>query len=477
MAMPVDPDVTFNSTARPTDDSLATGEAEPQELLSLVLLWSRDEPDRIGEVFFFPYRRGGWVLGRASSQGEPPVEVARPYQQRPGDSIRRPLLASRRISRAQLRLRPNRGGLLIENIGSAELRVNGEAMPRALAFPGDCVELHHELLFLCAARPPVLPAAGHSGALHPFGEPDDHGMIGESPAAWRLRARLGLVAGIDGHVLLQGPSGSGKELAAAAIHGASEAGHLVSRNATTLPEGLIDAELFGNARNYPSPGAPARLGAIGEADGGTLFLDEIGEISHEAQAHLLRVLDHGEYQRLGEDRRRRSRFRLIGATNRPEEALKHDFLARLTRRIVLPGLDERREDIPLLARHMLRSFATKNPHLFEKGRLPRLHPRLVRGLVMCDYTTHARELNHLLWQAIEGWALEGQGKYMSLDVPLPEVRSRRHTDINDLTRENLLEAYRACDGVQTRVVEHLGLKNRFQLNRLEKKLGVSGDDR
>ena len=470
--MSIDPDDTVEAPA-PGEDSLADGSRSAEVVLALVIIWSRDEPGRLGECFLFPYRRGGWVLGRALSKGEPPPRVARPCQQRPGQNLPQPMLASRRISREQLRLRPTRGGLLIENVGVARLRVNGEALSRALIYPGDCIELHHELVMLCVERPMVLPDAEIS--MHGFGLPDYDGMIGESPAAWALRSRLALVAGVDGHVLLQGPSGSGKELAASAIHARSGADALVSRNATTLPEGLIDAELFGNARNYPSPGAPARLGAIGEADGGTLFLDEIGEISHEAQAHLLRVLDHGEYQRLGEDLRRRSQFRLVVATNRPEEALKHDFLARLTRRIVLPGLNERREDIPLLARHLLDRLAEKNPHLFQRGR-PRLHPELVQALVRHDYTTHARELNHLLWQAVERWKLIAGGKYMSYPLASPERPSRRDLDSSKLTREDILEAYRQCDGVQARAVEYLGLKNRFQLNRLKKKFNITSDD-
>src|SRR5207244_827185 len=81
---------------------------------------------------------------------------------------------------------------------------------------------------------------------------------------------------------------------------------LLARNAATFPEALVDAELFGNVRDYPNPGMPERPGLIGASDGGILFLDEIGELPHALQAHLLRVLDGGEYQRLGESRSRRA---------------------------------------------------------------------------------------------------------------------------------------------------------------------------
>ena len=132
-------------------------------------------------------------------------------------------------------------------------------------------------------------------------------------------------------MLVRGESGTGKELCAAAIHGLSARGArpLVARNAATFPAGLVDAELFGNAKNYPNPGTAERDGLIGEADGTTLFLDEIGELPAAPQAHLLRVLDrNGEYQRLGDSRPRCADLRVVAATDRAVSELKHDFAAR-----------------------------------------------------------------------------------------------------------------------------------------------------
>ena len=178
----------------------------------------------------------------------------------------------------------------------------------------------------------------------------------------------------------------------------------MARNAATLPPGLVDAELFGNARNYPNPGAPERPGLIGQADGGTLFLDEIGEASHEVQAHLLRVLDAGEYHRLGEATARRADLRLIAATNRADSELKHDLCARLPLRVKVPDLDERREDIPLLCGHLLRHARQANPEIgarfFSRLTTPRLDPALVDHLVRRPYTTHVRELDAILWRAM-----------------------------------------------------------------------------
>ena len=152
---------------------------------------------------------------------------------------------------------------------------------------------------------------------------------------------------------------------ARAIHAASpRAAHpIVSRNAATLPEGIVDAELFGNARNYPNVGAPERPGLIGAADGTTLFLDEFGELPRAVQVHLLRVLDQGEYQRLGESRLSQSDLRLIAATNRPPSVLKEDVLARLTFRIEVPDFHARKEDVPLLARHLLRRILSRDAEL------------------------------------------------------------------------------------------------------------------
>ena len=244
---------------------------------------------------------------------------------------------------------------------------------------------------------------------------------------WRLRESIAFAAKADTHVMLLGESGTGKELAAHAIHKLSSRGErtFVARNAATLPSGLIDAELFGNAKNYPNPGMPDRPGLIGEADGGSLFLDEIGELPVELQAHLLRVLDSdGEYQRLGEGTTRRSRLRIIAATNRDIGALKHDFAARFTARVDLPALGMRREDVPLLARHLLLRAAKKSPEIAghfiaqtESGHeYPRIHPQLVQHLLQRRYTANIRELDAMLWRAMS----ESHGDV--IEAP-PELRA------------------------------------------------------
>lgn len=455
----------------------------PPLALGLLIVWSREEPERVGEVALLPPERGSArVLGRESA-GPGRLGFAR---QRPGGEEPRGPLRSARISREQLLVEAVGDALRVRNIGRLPLKHEEQPVFDGSYEPGELLELDRELLLLVVRRPSSLPEVGWE--LHPFGEADSDGLVGESPTAWELRRQLAFCAATRDHVLVRGPSGAGKELAAQAIHRLGGSGReIVSRNAATLPEGILDAELFGNLKDYPNPGMVARSGMIGEADGSTLFLDEIGEISPAMQAHLLRVMDAGEYQRLGESRRRRSRFRLIGATNRALGELKHDFLARLTRRVEVPGLDLRREDVPLIARHLLRRFAAENPAVFPVG-APEPHPNLMRDLIRRPYTTHVRELSLLLWQALDAWSASGGGPYLRpppLGPEPPRLEPSRHARPTQAraptraepTREEILAAYRAAGGVQARVPAALGLRDRFQLLRLEKKLGISPADR
>jgi DNA-binding NtrC family response regulator len=283
-------------------------------------------------------------------------------------------------------------------------------------------------------------------------------------------------------VLVRGESGSGKELVAGAIHALSERAkkHLIARNAATIPPALIDAELFGNIKDYPNPGMPERKGMIGEAHGSTLFLDEIGEIPEEMQAHLLRVLDaKGEYHRLGESRPATSDFRLVGATNRPLSALKHDILARLKLQVEVPDLNERREDIPLLVHHLLRKAALEDGEIAERffegrpGGAPRLSSQLVARLLSHRYTHHVRELDAVLWRSLAS----SPGPEIELTSEVLEALSRPPTHSSaggkvrpeDLDPATVQEALDRHGGVQERVWPELGLKNRFQLMRLIKK--------
>lgn len=409
-----------DSTLPPASLTRSASSVRVPHELALVLLWSRDEPGRAGEALLFPRDEGAtWTFGRDEGEASSGAGRVHFVRQRPGGNEPTGPVKSGRVSRTQLRVRPGQTGtLVVENAGRCPLLHEGREVGEASVRPGELVELQHEMVFLCARRPRAIPRTGGE-PLHPFGAPDALGFVGESPAMWDLRQALAAVARRPVHVLVLGHSGTGKELAARAIHALSPRAPrpLVARNASTLPEGLLDAELFGHARGYPNAGSAERPGLIGEADGGTLFLDEIGELPESLQAHLLRLLDGGDYHRLGEARARRADLRFVGATNRPESALKHDVLARLTARVTVPDLDARREDIPLLVHHLLRRQAAAEPALaarfFPGGDTtspPRVAPELITALVRHPFTTHLRELDALLLVA----TLEGRGKYVGV---------------------------------------------------------------
>lgn len=447
-------------------------------MLALVVVWCREAPERVGEVLLPDPKQEpseGWIFGRGGA-GEGRLVLRR---QRCGHSEPSTPLELPRVSRDQLRIRSRDATTLeVHAVGRRTLLVGGKEVKRSHQVQeGDVVELRGQLMFLVSRRPLELPARELPEALRPeFAQPDAFGILGESPPVWTLRRQILFAAQRDVHVLIQGPSGVGKELVAQAIHALSQRskGTLVSRNAATLPDALIDAELFGNLRDYPNPGMPERDGLIGAADGGTLMLDEVGELSHELQAHLLRVLDSGEYQRLGEAKPRRADLRLIAATNRPSAELKHDIVARLRLRIVVPPLASRREDIGLLIPHLVRLMAAKDPALslrfFDEGD-PKGHPRvdaaLVRELIGRPLTTNVREVEGALWTAMMYSVVEGHAQ-----VRLAPVEVAPEVDPNTLTREQIETALAHADGVQDRAWRLLGLRNRYQLIRLIKKRGL-----
>jgi DNA-binding NtrC family response regulator len=226
---------------------------------------------------------------------------------------------------------------------------------------------------------------------------------------------------------------------------------------------------------------PERPGVIGEADGATLFLDEIAEMPHEVQSHLLRVLDEaGEYARLGEAKRRHADVRVVAATNREAAALKHDLAARLALRITCPSLDERREDVPLLARHLLRRRARKDVPIGARffaswdGRSgePRLAPALVRALVVHRYATNVRELDALLLRALVGSRGATFELTCELAKELAPAPRRAASAAPAFTAEEIRAALAKHRGVREKVWRELGMANRYVLKRLMKKHGI-----
>lgn len=388
-------------------------------VMALCLAWSAQEPERVGEVALLPeHPSRTYCLGRAPAD-QPDTPALRffrqrpagvPGSQRPGDAP--PRLRGEAISRQQLLIRSEPGRLLVENVGRCPLLFHGQEVQRATLGPGDTLGLHQQLVLLCIQRPLVLPplTAYPIERVRGFGEPDEDGMVGESPAIWRLRELLGQSARNNLHVLILGGSGSGKELAAQAIHNMSAraARPLISENVSTLPAELAAAILFGNRKNFPQVGMEEREGLIGLADHSTLFLDEIGDMPERVQPMFLRVTEEsGSYHRLGEEKvSRSSRMRLIGATNHPER-LRPELRRRFVREVLVPGLDQRREDVPLLIPYMLKKLAANRDDairlLVESGEW--LGPEVIEELLHYRYTTHISELAKLLGKLAQGEAL------------------------------------------------------------------------
>jgi two-component system, NtrC family, response regulator HydG len=463
----------FSRTTAPGDEATTNhGESPVDEPLALVIAWSAEEPTRLGEVAIVDGSKLH-VLGRTESG------VLVFQRQRPGETVTTGPLLGSGISRRQLTLRARGDALIVERVGRCPMRINGAVCDRAVVVSGDTILLRGQLLLLVIARPKVLAAARSFPAerLGEFGHSDALGMIGESANAHRIRDQVAFAARAGGHVLIQGESGTGKELTARALHVLSNRpGPLVARNAATVPEGLIDAELFGNAKDYPNPGMSERRGLIGEADGGTLFLDEIGELPHRLQSHLLRVLDvAGEYQRLGESMARRADIRLIGATHRSTDALRHDFAARLSLRVSLPPLEQRRDDIPLLVRHLLRETERRHAELLagfdrDETGVVQVAAGLMEHLLRRSYVGNVRELEALLWQSLQ----ESTGKKLVLSE---EMRSSLPREEEPGPREvpgpqAVRDALAASGGNLAHAARSLGLSSRFALYRLLRKHGI-----
>ncbi|MBS4027829.1 MAG: sigma-54-dependent Fis family transcriptional regulator [Ignavibacteriales bacterium] len=201
-----------------------------------------------------------------------------------------------------------------------------------------------------------------------------HGIIGESTEIQELVDVIQQVAPTELAVLITGESGTGKEVVAKAIHNSSLRKNktLVSVNAGAIPEGIIESELFGHEKGAFTGASETRKGYFEQADGGTIFLDEIGEMPLATQVKFLRVLESGEFTRVGSAVPRKTNVRVIAATNKDlewEVEQKHfraDLFYRLRSvNIHIPSLRERRDDIPMLMEFFAKEFSEQNKILFE----------------------------------------------------------------------------------------------------------------
>jgi len=260
-------------------------------------------------------------------------------------------------------------------------------------------------------------------------------IVGRSSTLQKTLQQIELVAPTDATVLIQGESGTGKELIALAIHQRSRRQNrsLIKVNCASIPRELFESEFFGHVKGAFTGAVKDRTGRFQLADGGTLFLDEVGDIPIELQSKLLRVLQEGEYERIGEERTRRVNVRIIAATNRnlkkemEAKRFRSDLYFRLSVFLleVFP-LRNRTEDIPLLAEHFLRQ-SCRNMGLKELT----LKKKHVHQLQSYDWPGNIRELQNVIERAV----ILSSGNELRLD--LPETNIEKALPITSQSAKNI----------------------------------------
>ena len=310
------------------------------------------------------------------------------------------------------------------------------------------------------------------------------GILGSSPALQKTLDFVEKVVRTDDSVLVQGPTGTGKELVARAIHynGRRSAGPFVPENCGALSPELLASELFGHCKGAFTGANADRKGLFQTADGGTLFLDEIGECPPDLQVKLLRVLDQGVIRRIGDDVTIPVDVRIIAATHRDLEAevasgnFREDLYYRLAVFTVpVPSLQERMEDIPLLAEHFLEQAAADHHRV-----IPGFTAEALVALQAYAFPGNIRELQNEVRRAA---ALVEDGSFITHDLLSPRVQSSGpqteltpagdvptslKTTLEQYERQVLEEALKANDGNQTKTSAALGVSRRTLVERIQR---------
>lgn len=320
---------------------------------------------------------------------------------------------------------------------------------------------------------------------HAFGD-----IVGQSPSLKTVLQQIDLVAPTDASVLILGESGTGKELVAREIHRRSlrQDRALVKVNCASIPRELYESEFFGHVKGAFTGAVNDRAGRFELADGGTLFLDEVGEIPLALQSKLLRVLQEGEYERVGDERTHRTDVRIISATNRD---LKQEIVDKLFREdlyyrlnvfpIEIAPLRQRKEDIAVLAAHFVK-FSARNLN----RPIPRLTPGNILGLQRYDWPGNIRELQNVIERAVITSTAGKLGFDLPTDVKTkrsPETETPNATAAADIVlddemrrreRENILAALKRTKwkiSGEGGAAELLGIKPTTLASRM-KRMGV-----
>jgi formate hydrogenlyase transcriptional activator len=312
---------------------------------------------------------------------------------------------------------------------------------------------------------------------HDFGE-----IVGDSAALRRVLKEIETVAPTDSTVLIRGETGTGKDLVARALHALSRRRErtFVKLNCAAIPTGLLESELFGHEKGAFTGAIAPKIGRFELAHQGTLFLDEVGDIPLELQPKLLRALQEQEFERLGSTRTIRVDVRVVAATNRDLEHMtaegrfRSDLYYRLNVfPVVLPPLRERREDIPMLARHFTQRFALRTGRRIET-----IPAAIMEALVRYPWPGNIREMQNVIERAV----ILSPGP--ALHIPLGDLKApAASTDLPngavltlaEAEREHILRALRAARWVvrgPNGAAARLGMK-RSTLQWKIKKLGIS----
>jgi formate hydrogenlyase transcriptional activator len=309
-------------------------------------------------------------------------------------------------------------------------------------------------------------------------EPGSHGIIGNSAILKSVLEQVELVAPTDSTVLIQGETGTGKELIARAIHALSSRRNapFVTLNCAAIPATLLESELFGHERGAFTGAVTQRIGRFEMANGGTLFLDEIGEIAPDLQAKLLRILQEQEFERLGSARTTRVNVRVVTATNRDLMQMieAREFRADLYYRlsvfpVSLPPLRDRPEDIPALARYFMTKYAARLNKTLDS-----IPSDVMEGMLAYDWPGNIRELQNF----VERGVILSRG---SVFQP-PFTPQRRETRVilksrktlEDAMREHILQALDQTKwvlGGRQGTAAHLGLARTTLIAKM-RRLGI-----
>ncbi|MFQ5600838.1 MAG: sigma-54-dependent transcriptional regulator [Candidatus Krumholzibacteriia bacterium] len=303
-------------------------------------------------------------------------------------------------------------------------------------------------------------------------------IIGQSPAMRQVLALVEQVGPSSATVLIEGESGTGKEIIASAIQELSKRRDrpYVRVNCAAIPDSLMESEIFGYEKGAFTGAVKSKKGRFELADGGTIFLDEIGDMSASTQMKVLRVLQEGEFDRVGGTRTHRVDVRVIAATNVDleravqERRFREDLYYRLrVIQVRLPPLRERKEDIPLLVDHFMRKYAKK-----DSKHIGGIEPAALAALVDYSWPGNVRELENAVERAV---VLVRGDKLSTTELP-PEVLNRAPenritftlgTSLDEIERRMIAETLRYTDGDKTKAARLLGITARTIYRKLERR--------